>query len=75
MSADDKSYHRLSDKILTALELSLDQEDIAISDMLARALEMSMTRNAGGAGFTERREFSKEIEQALIRLENLRHGN
>lgn len=72
MSADEKDYQRLSDKVLEALELSLEQEDIAIAELLSRALEMSLTRNAGGADFTERREFSREIEQALIRLEELR---
>ena len=46
---DDRPYQRLSDLILEAMSLSLSQKDVAISDILSRALEMSITRNAGGA--------------------------
>lgn len=70
--ADEKDYFRLSDKVLEALQLALEQKDLAIAEFLTRALEMAMTRGAGGKGFTERREFSGEVEQALSRLDALK---
>lgn len=66
-------YVRLSDKILDALTLSLEQKDVVISDLLSRSLEMAMTRNAGGAGFTERRDLSDDVERALKKLEILKN--
>ena len=68
----EKKYERLSDTILKALILSLEQKDVAISDLLSRALEMAMTRGAGGKDFVERREFTAEVESALDQLEALR---
>lgn len=65
---DDNRYIRLSDRILFALEMALEQEDIEISDALVRALEMAMTRNTGGGEFIERRDYPKEIETALDKL-------
>jgi hypothetical protein len=56
---------RLSDRILPALQLAVEQEDADIADLLARALEMSMTRKAGGQNFVERRTFDEEIEDAI----------
>lgn len=69
---DDSRYIRLSDRILFALEMALDQEDITIADALVRALEMSMTRNTGGGEFIERRDYPPEIEKALDRLAALK---
>ena len=66
-------YKRLSDKILEALTLALDQEDFAISELLVNALELSLTRNAGGADFTERRDFSDEIDAAMTRYDALKN--
>lgn len=63
---------RLSDRILSALELSLEQEDLEISETLTRALEQSMTRNTGGGQFIERREYPPEIERAMDKLKDLR---
>lgn len=68
----DKIYFRLSDKILDALKMALAQKDVAISELLNRALEMAMTRGAGGRSFIERREFSTELEAALDQFEALR---
>ncbi len=68
------SYTRLCDKILESLNLALDQKDAGIADTLARALEASVTRNAGGQGFIERRQYPEEVLQALDRLENLKAG-
>lgn len=65
---EDRPYQRLSDLILEALTLSLEQKDVVISDILSRALEMSITRNAGGRDFIERRDLSKDVESALEKL-------
>lgn len=59
---------RLSDRILYALELSLEQEDVPIAENLARALELAMTRNTGGGEFIERRDYPEEIEAAMNKL-------
>ena len=69
---DAKGYLRLGDRILEAMKLSLEQKDVAISELLKRALEMAMTRGAGGRAFIERREFSAELEAALRQFESLR---
>jgi hypothetical protein len=63
---------RLSDRILSALELSLQQDDIKISELLTRALEHAMTRNTGGGEFIERRDYPPEIEAAMNKLYELR---
>ena len=63
---------RLSDRILSALELSLEQNDLKISELLTRALEHAMTRNTGGGEFIERRDYPSEIEAAMSKLYVLR---
>lgn len=63
---------RLADRVLDALTLAVAQGDIETSELLARALERSMTRNAGGAAFTERRTFSADVARALADLAALR---
>jgi len=63
---------RLSDRILSALELSLEQNDLKISELLTRALEHAMTRNTGGGEFIERRDYPPEIEAAMSKLYVLR---
>lgn len=68
----DAKQIRLSDRILYALELALEQEDVAISETLVKALEMSMTRNTGGGEFIERRDYPPEIEAAMKRLKEIR---
>lgn len=65
LTQSQKNYQRLSDLVVQAMRLALDQKDVAIADILSRALEMSLTRNAGGRGFIERREMSGEIDKAL----------
>lgn len=69
---DSNMQQRLSDRILYALDMALDQEDEAISRLLWQVLELSMTRNAGGKNFIERREFHQEVEKALNRLQELK---
>lgn len=70
-----KNYERLSDNILKALELAIEQKDLPIADLLSLALDRALTRRAGGKDFTERREFSDEVEQALDKLAVLRKGS
>lgn len=72
MDNQEKDKIRLSDRILSALELSLEQEDLKISELLTRALEHSMTRNTGGGDFIERRDYPPEIEKAMDQLFALR---
>lgn len=67
-----KAYTRLSDLVLEAMHLAIDQKDVAIADILSRALEMSLTRNAGGRNFIERRDLSKDVEQAIDKLAALK---
>lgn len=71
-SDDKRNWIRLSDRILSSLELALKQEDLKISELLTRALELSMTRNTGGGEFIERRDYPPEIEEAMDQLYALR---
>lgn len=64
--------HRLSDRILFALELALEQMDLETAETLTRALEMSVTRNAGGGEFVERREYPKAVDDILQKLRILK---
>lgn len=66
------SSQRLADHVLDALTLAVEQEDVDTAELLARALERAMTRKAGGAGFTERRTFSADVERTLRALADLR---
>lgn len=68
----ENSSKRLGDSILTALTLALEQKDAAIADLLGRALEMSLTRNAGGKDFTERRDFPPHVQKVLLNLDAIR---
>ena len=72
VSTGGKYATRLSDRILYALELALDQQDLPVSESLTRALEMSMTRNTGGGEFIERRDYPVDMENAMKRLTDLR---
>jgi len=72
MDQNEKEFIRLSDRILSALDLALEQKDIKIAEALTRALEMAMTRNSGGGEFVERRDYPPEIEKAMDRLYDLR---
>jgi len=70
--ADNKDIIRLSDRILSALELALEQDDLKIAEILTRAMEQAMTRNTGGGEFIERRDYPPEIERAMDKLYSLR---
>ncbi len=63
---------RLSDRILYALELAIEQEDVSIAESLVRSLELAMTRNTGGGEFVERRDYPPEIREALDRLREIK---
>lgn len=62
---------RLGDRILFALELALDQREIQIAEMLARALELALTR-FGGPNVVEKRPAPQGLDEAFERLERLR---
>lgn len=64
--------NRLSDRVLYALKLAVEQQDQQCADLLVNVLELSMTRKAGGADFTERRTYSAEIESELEKLNSLK---
>ena len=72
MQGFTKNKDRLSDRVLYALELALQQEDLEMSEALNKALEMCMTRNAGGGEFFERRDYPKEIEDAMGKLRTIK---
>ncbi len=63
---------RLSDRILFAMELAIEQEDLETAEILNSALEMSMTRKTGGGDFVERREYPIYIETTLQQLRDLK---
>ncbi len=72
MENKDSDKIRLSDRILSALELALEQDDLSVAEQLTRAMEMSMTRNTGGGEFIERRDYPPQIERAMDKLYDLR---
>lgn len=63
---------RLSDRIVFALELAVNQGDYKTGEILARALELSMTRMAGGGDFVERRDYPAHVEDLMSKLHDLR---
>lgn len=75
MELDERSKIRLSDRILSALELALEQGDVKIAEYLTSAMELSMTRNTGGGEFIERRDYPPEIEKAMDKLQELKKKN
>lgn len=72
MQGFTKNKDRLSDRILFALELALQQKDLELSESLNHALELAMTRNTGGGEFIERRDYPKEVEKLLGELRALK---
>lgn len=68
-----KEIHaRLSDKILEALNLALEQEDVQVSEQLINALELAMTRSTGGKEYVERREYPEDVDAALKKYTEIR---
>jgi hypothetical protein len=72
MQGFTKNKDRLSDRVLFALEMAIEQDDLELAELLNRAMELSMTRNTGGGEFIERRDYPKEIEKALERLRTIK---
>ncbi|MGH1398243.1 MAG: hypothetical protein ACRBCT_03420 [Alphaproteobacteria bacterium] len=72
MSEFENNHIRLSDRILSALQLSLSQEDVPIAEALTHALELALTRNSGGGEFVERRDYPPEVEEAMAKLDALK---
>ncbi|HEY8963201.1 MAG TPA: hypothetical protein VIN59_01930 [Alphaproteobacteria bacterium] len=66
-------FKRLSDRILFALQLALEQEDVSLSERLNRALEETLTRKTGGKDFVERRDFTAEYNAAMDKLYRIRN--
>jgi len=68
-------YKRLSDRILFAFELALEQKDLKIAGYLMDALEESLNRtDANGQKFTERRDTAPEYEAAMEEYTDLKIG-
>lgn len=65
---------RLSDHVMGALDIALDQKDILVAEKLFSVLEVVMTRNAGGQDFVERREFPEKVNESLNRLMALKES-
>lgn len=65
-------FKRLADRILYALQLALEQDDLEIAEILGHALEKALTRMAGGADFVERRDFDDQCASAMQALSDLR---
>ncbi len=65
-------FKRLSDRVLYALQLALEQKDLQIAEELSHALEDTLTRKSGGAGFRERREVGALYDAAMQKLHDLR---
>lgn len=63
---------RLSDRIIYALKLAIEQEDAKIADELVAALELAMTRNTGGGEFVERRDYPPEFEKEMEKLRQIK---
>ena len=65
-------YKRLSDRILFALELAVEQGDLQIAENLVAAMEKSITRASGGKDFAERRELSPEYDSVLSQYDEMK---
>lgn len=66
-------YKRLSDRILFAFELALEQKDLKIAGHLMQALEESLNRTApNGQKYTERRDTAPEYEAAMEEYDALK---
>jgi len=67
----DGAERRLGDRILKALELALDQDDLEVSEHLELAFEAVMTR-FGGPDAVENRDVPEGMLRAYERLDDLR---
>lgn len=70
--AANASWQRLSDPILTALDVAIEQQDVVIAEVLVNALELTLTRKTGGADFTEKRDYPPRIDATLEKFHKLK---
>jgi len=63
---------RLGDRILFALELALEQDDLVVAELLLHALDVTLSR-FGGPGAVEHRDLTERWVAAFERLGALRH--
>lgn len=69
----DSADRRLGDRILAALELAIDQQELEIAEQLWRALELALSRY-GGPDAVEKREPPLRLDEQLDRLLALRRA-
>jgi hypothetical protein len=67
----DQSSRRLSDRILSAFDLALEQREEVVAEALLRALELALTKE-GGPGRPDRRLELGRVTEAYDRLQTLR---
>ena len=72
VSESEMNKIRLSDRILSALELALEQDDVKVCEALVKSLDLSMTRNTGGGEFIERRDYPPQLEDAMDKFYELK---
>ncbi len=68
----DENMLRLSDRIIGALDLALEQKDVVVSEMLFSALDQALTRTAGGGEFVERRSYPDHVTALKHRLDTIK---
>lgn len=71
MDDNEKNSIRLSDRILSALQLAVEQKDVKISETLVAAIDLAMTRKTGGGEFVERRDYPPEMERVMSEYRKL----
>lgn len=72
MDSKERSNIRLSDRILSALELALEQNDLEVSEILLTAIDQTLLRKTNDFNFVERRDYPPELDQALAKIQLLR---
>lgn len=65
-------FSRLSDHILSAIQIAIEQKDVEIAESLIKSLELSLTRNAGGGEFVERRNYPEQLKNVTSELEKIK---
>ena len=75
MTDSERNFNRLSDRIVYALELAVEQQDVDVAEILNNALELAMTRFAGGPDFVERRDYPLEMDTVLNKLGALKEAS
>ena len=69
----DSADRRLGDRILAALDLAIDQQELEIAEQLWRALELALSRYGGPDAF-EKRDPPSRLDAVLDRLLTLRQA-